>query len=129
METVVTVGVTVVGAGPAPDGRRRAARGGGGGSRRAGPRVGGRPRNRTAVLAVPGCPRSPLTARRRRLERGGDSLLLGALGGEARDGGVADDDDDDPLLSEAEAAARALERELDEELAALLDGDGDVMTF
>ena len=39
------------------------------------------------------------------------------------------DDDDDPLLTEAEEEARRLEKELDGELAKLLDADGDVQVF
>ena len=36
---------------------------------------------------------------------------------------------EDDFLSELEDEAKRLERELDEELADLLDGEGDVLTF
>ena len=45
------------------------------------------------------------------------------------DGGLAADADYDDFLSEAEEEAARLAKELDEELAELLDADGDVLTF
>jgi GTP-binding protein len=61
---------------------------------------------------------SPMAARAR---------LAGFGDDEAEGGGVRASEDD--FISELEDEAKRLERELDEELADLLDGEGDVLTF
>jgi len=80
--------------------------------------------------------------------KNGDLIMVGAvdfayfeespMAARARLAGLADfgaderggaEDDEEPLLSELEEEARRLAKELDDELAELLDSDGDILTF